>query len=138
MNRLIGIDYGRKHLGVSLATSPLAEPVKTVTKRDFGELIEDLIVKHDIEALVVGVSEGLMADETRNFAKKIYQKFSLRVFLHDETLSSQHARQQAVRSGMRRKRREGKIDHLAAAHMLQDFIDTYDTLDKVPKTDRIG
>lgn len=106
-----------------MATTSLAEPLETVPVEKAEELIKKLIAEQAIEALVMGLSEGKMAGESRDFGMKLSQMFKLPVYFQDETLSSQETRQRMALAGKRQKAREGKIDHLVAAQILQDFLD---------------
>jgi putative holliday junction resolvase len=106
-----------------MATTSLAEPLETVPVEKAEEVIGKLIEEQEIEALVIGLSEGKMAGESRDFGVRLGQVFKLPVYFQDETLSSLETRQRMAIAGKRQKVREGKIDHLVAAQILQDFLD---------------
>lgn len=135
MIHLLAIDYGRSHTGLAIATTPLPEPIATVSTHKVQQHITHLIDKHHIQAIVLGISENQMAKETRQFAATLTH-FNLPLYLQDETLSSLETRQKLAQAGIKKSKRESKIDHLVAASILQAFIDTYDsldTLDDLPK-----
>ena len=121
---LLGIDYGRSWIGIAVAESGLAEPLVVVENSKSLSRIDNFIDRYQIEAIVVGVSEGKMADETKIFAREIEMKFGLPVYFHDETLSSQDTRELIAKAGIKRNKRENKIDHYVAAMILQDYIDS--------------
>ena len=124
MNHLLGIDYGTKHLGLAIATGPLAEPVATVPTGQSFDRIKQLIAEHQIDQIVIGISENQMADETKAFAESVKQSTKLPTVLHDETLSSLETRQKIAAANIKKSKREAKIDHLVAASILQDYIDS--------------
>lgn len=123
MQNFLGIDYGRKKVGVALATSPLAEPLGVYKTEDVLLKVENFINQFGIEAFVVGESEGDMASEARSFGGKLADKFNLPVNFVDETLSTQDVQAKSIESGMSRKKRKSKEDAFAAALILQSYLD---------------
>ena len=128
---LLCFDYGRVHVGVAVSAGVLADALETVKLEDFFSWAEQIIKDKGVQALVVGVSENIMAKESVAFAKDLKKHFKLPVYLHDETLSSYETRKKLAQSGMRKSKREKKIDHYVAASILQDFLDSYENLDQV-------
>jgi putative Holliday junction resolvase len=131
---LLGIDYGRRHVGIAVATTPLADPVAVVPTQDSLNYVEKLINEYAIAAIVIGLSEGNLAQETQQFARRLQKKSKLPVYYQDETLSSYETRRQAAEAQIKRSRREGKLDHVVAAHILQAYIDTHPEAVETPKT----
>lgn len=121
----LGIDYGEQSIGLAVASGPLAEPLLTVKKNQALSAISQLIDQHSVGTLILGLSEGQMADKTRAFGTLLETTFNLPVIYHDETLSSQEVRVAAAKMGMKKTKREGKIDHLVAAAILQDYLDSH-------------
>lgn len=120
MTKILGIDYGRSKVGLSIADGPLSEPLKVIRYKDLDKLvseIKNLIEKENIEKVVVGVSEGKMGEESKDFAKN----FNAETF--DETLTSQDAQALSREAGISRKKRHEMEDAYAAAIMLQNYID---------------
>ncbi len=121
----LSIDYGDKYIGLAIAVGPLAEPFMTVKKDQAFKTISQVIAQHAIDVIVIGLSEGQMAQKTKAFGTEIKTTFNLPVVYHDETLTSQETRQQMAKIGMKRSRRHGKLDHLVAAAILQDYLDSH-------------
>ena len=124
--RILGIDYGRAKIGLSLAVSPIAEPLRVVRYNSIDELLEQIqliIDENDVQSIVVGVSENEMEEESREFSKKLKNKFGLEVETSDETLSSYEAQQMAIAGGVPQKRRQEMEDAYAATIMLQNYLD---------------
>jgi putative Holliday junction resolvase len=124
MKNFLGIDYGRKKIGVALATSPLAEPFGVYETAGAFNKIGGLIKQYEISAFVVGESEGDMAIEARSFGEKLAHEFSLPVYFVDETLTTQDVQRKSIESGMSRKKRKKREDAFAAALILQSYLDS--------------
>lgn len=120
MTKILGIDYGRSKVGLSIAEGPLSEPLRVIRYKNIDALIseiKDFIKKEGIEKVVVGVSEGEMGEESKEFAKK----FNAETF--DETLTSKDAQVLSREAGINRKKRHEMEDAYAAAIMLQNYLD---------------
>lgn len=118
--RLLGIDYGRAHVGLALAITPLAEPLHSVSSEQAVAEINKLVKQHQVDTLVFGLSDGYIGQETREFAKQFVSD-NLKVEFLDETLSSQEAQVQ-IRHKKMGARRQGQ-HQFAAAIILQNYLD---------------
>lgn len=124
MKHILCIDYGDKHCGLAIATTSLAEPIETVSIDKALAKIKALISAYHIEELVFGLSEGKMAEKTRQFAATIGAETKLPIKFHDETLTSYDTRRRIAQAGAKKSKREQKIDHLVAAAILEDYLDS--------------
>lgn len=125
--KILGIDYGRKKIGLAIADGPLAEPLKVVrvgsTKEALMEIVK-VVETEKIEKVVVGISEGAMAEETMKFLSSIRSTLSpVVVETFDETLTTQDAQKMAIEAGISRKKRKSLEDAFAATVMLQSYLD---------------
>ncbi len=120
--RILGIDYGRKKMGLAIAEGQLSEPYKVIRYEDIDEAIEE-IKKEKVDKIVVGISEGEMGEESREFSNRLNEKLSIPVEMFDETLSTQEAQRLGIEAGIRRKRRKEMEDAYAAALVLQSYLD---------------
>ncbi|MDP3918230.1 MAG: Holliday junction resolvase RuvX, partial [Candidatus Woesebacteria bacterium] len=69
---LLGIDYGRKKVGLAISSGKLAEPLKVIRYKDasaISEQIKKIIEQEKIEKVIVGMSENEMGEEIKKFAK---------------------------------------------------------------------
>lgn len=126
MKNLLGIDYGRSKIGISLASGQLADPLQVIHYKEEKDLMVKLLAlieKYKIDEMVVGISEGVMANQSKEFGDKLLGKFGLPVHYGDETLSSQDAQALAIKAGKSRKTRAEMEDAYAATIMLQNYID---------------
>ena len=124
--KILGIDYGRKKMGLSLATGKLAEPYDVIRIQEAGEAtakIGKIVKEEGVELIVVGISEGAMGAETMAFGKRLSGRLGLKVEFWDETLSTHDSRALSIEAGLPRKKRRGLEDAFAAAVMLQSYLE---------------
>lgn len=129
---LLGIDFGTKRIGLAIATSNIAQPLviidnfssprltDIVSTKAMGKILK-IVTEHKIEKIVVGISEGQMANKTESFIGELEKEISLPIEEVDETLSSVEAGR-SMRH-MPKNKREGRRDQIAAALILQDYLD---------------
>ncbi|OGD61886.1 hypothetical protein A2160_00805 [Candidatus Beckwithbacteria bacterium RBG_13_42_9] len=124
--KYLGIDFGLHHLGLAINFDKLAEPLTQISYQDGEKVVEKIasICRYEgIDQIVLGISEGKMADRTRGFGKRLHQTTGKIVNYQDETLTSQEAKEKSLEAGVPKERR-GKINHqTAAALILQAFLD---------------
>jgi putative Holliday junction resolvase len=132
--RILAIDYGTKKCGLAV-TDPLqliATPLETVPTHQLYKWLADYLSREEVSDLVVG--EPLTEEDGKNpiqteilgFERKIAKLYP-QITLHrqDEFGTSVRARQSMLEMGMKKKRRRDKseVDRLAAAIILQDFLE---------------
>ncbi len=134
MGRVIGLDVGTKTIGVAVS-DPLrmfAQPVETVgrkgLKTDLPKL-QALVVRHEVDAIVVGLpleldgSESRSARLARQVGDGLGELTGLPVHYVDERFSSVEAERALVQQDVSRKRRKQIIDQAAAVLILQGYLD---------------
>jgi putative Holliday junction resolvase len=125
--KILGIDYGRKKIGLALAESMIAEPFMVLRFDDFQSALEKLtklIETEKIEKVVMGISEGEMERETRDFSERLGKAISVPLEFENETLSTFEAQKKAIEAGVGRKKRKSLEDAFAASVVLQSYLDT--------------
>lgn len=123
---ILGIDYGRKKMGLSIATGKLAEPYKVIRIQKEEEAtakIGEIVKEEGVDEIVVGISEGAMGEETRSFGQRLSGRLGIKVEFWDETLSTQDSQALSIEAGLSRKKRRGLEDAFAAAVMLQSYLE---------------
>ena len=126
---LIGIDYGAKRIGVAVSGSgEIATPHSVV--RNEGDVVAKLAsVGEQLEAetYVVGIARrpNSAAGEQRfrDFAERLRQKTCKEVVLWDEALTTVEAAERLRAEGRNRRDAEREIDMVAAAVILQSYLD---------------
>ena len=124
--KILGIDYGRSKVGLAIADGPLADPMSVIRYTDLRTLEEKLIKvieDNNIEKIVVGISEGEIGKESRQFSLSLGKTLVIPVETFDETLSTQDAQRMSREAGIGQKKRHEMEDAYAAAIMLQNFLD---------------
>ncbi len=115
------LDYGDKHLGLAIASTPLAEPLLTISTSQAAQLLPGIIDNHHIDHIIIGLPEGKVGESVKKFAASLEELTHLPITLHDETLTSQQASQHLKTA--KKKKRTGPDHHFAAALILQDYLD---------------
>jgi len=134
MDRLVGIDYGKKRTGIAVS-DPLrifASPLETVPTTKIMEFLKDYSDKEKVEKFVVGYPINMdnkpseAARYVDTFLKQLKKKFpDIEIVLEDERFTSVLAFQSLIDSGVKKKGRRDKsaVDKVSAALILQTFMD---------------
>lgn len=138
--RVLAVDPGEKRIGIALSdeTAVLASPLtvlKHIGRAIDAAAIAQLAQDHQAELIVVG--EALddeneptpSARSARRLAEAIRAQTETPVVMWDESGSTKDARSSRIAMGVRRKKRGGHQDDLAAAFILQSYLDS-NRLDK--------
>ncbi len=142
--RILGVDFGQRRIGLALsdATATLARPWKTVeaagapgrsadaVSAELAQLaLEDDSDGARVVEIVVGIPRRLNGDDNeqtqpaRAFAEALGRAAGLPVRLQDERLTSHEADERLAARERDWRRRKAKLDAVAAAIILQDFLD---------------
>lgn len=138
MTRWMGLDFGTKTVGVAVSDELgiTAQPVETVTRKSAGKLrktlarIEVLADQYGVGGFVVGLPKnmdntlGERARASMDFAGMLERRTGLPVVLWDERLSTVENERILMAGGIRREHRKDKIDQMAAASILQSYMDS--------------
>ena len=131
MSRFLGVDYGTKRVGLAISDSLgiTARPLSVVPRSAVVEEVVNLVKEHDIGTIVVGLptglsgDEGMSASEARKLADELGAATGAEVILADERYTSRMADDALLESGMKRRKRRENVDKVAAAIILQDYLD---------------
>jgi putative holliday junction resolvase len=132
--RVMGLDVGERRIGVALsdADRTLATPLTTIraAPREYAlEQLQRLAHEYSVVELVVGLpltlrgEIGPQATIVQAFAAELERALNLPVALFDERLTSAAAEQLLRDLGVKPAKRKEQIDQVAAAIILQDFLD---------------
>lgn len=124
--KILGIDYGRNKIGLAVGVAGFSEPLKVLrisSKKEALSKIHEAVIVENPDKIVVGISEGEMAIESRTFAKELQKYIEIQVDTFDETLTSFDAQNLSRVAGIGRKKRKEMEDAYAATIMLQNYID---------------
>jgi putative Holliday junction resolvase len=131
------LDYGTKTVGVAVSDELMitAQPLETIERKSANKLrqtlarIESIIEEYHVEKIVLGYpknmdnSVGERAEATEAFKEDLERRTGLEVVLWDERLSTVEAERILMDTGVRRENRKQYIDKMAAAVILQNYLD---------------
>jgi len=133
-SRILAIDYGENRIGLAVS-DPLriiASGIETIYNTDtVFEVLGDIIRKYSVVQIVLGLpldlagKKNALALRVEAFGWDIQSHFEIPVEYFDERFTSIRA-EQTIRSlgvGRQKRRSKGKVDQLAAVHLLQDYLD---------------
>ena len=136
--RIMGLDFGSKTVGVAVC-DPLgitAQTVETITRASENKMrqtlarIEQLIGEYEIERIVLGYPKnmnntvGERGEKPQEFKAALERRTGLEVILWDERLTTVAAERVLIESGVRRENRKKSVDQIAAAMILQGYLDS--------------
>ncbi|WP_017938562.1 Holliday junction resolvase RuvX [Zestomonas thermotolerans] len=133
---LLGFDYGSKQIGVAVGQVVTGQARELcVLKAQNGvpdwQRVEALIREWQPDALVVGLPLNMdgtpseMSARAEKFARRLHGRFNLPVHTHDERLTTFEAKGQRLAQGQRGGYRERPVDALAAALLLQGWLERH-------------
>ena len=134
MERIIGIDYGRKRVGVAVS-APLgifASALETVHSAKIIEYLKNYAQKETIVLFVVGYPinmNGAPSEAAKDidiFLKQLAKAFpDVPVVKEDERFTSVLAHRAMIDGGMKKQDRQKKesVDKISAAIILQSYMD---------------
>ena len=135
--KIMGLDYGSKTVGVAISDALLltAQPVETIERTMENKLrktlrrIEELCEANEVTEIVLGLpkhmngDEGERAEKSVAFQAMLEARIGLPVTLWDERLTTMEAERILIASDVRRENRKKYIDKIAAAVILQSYLD---------------
>lgn len=132
--KFMGIDYGAARTGISISdeTGQLAGTPIVVTEWNQDKLLDKLsalALEHRVDEIVIGYpknmdgSIGERAEQSAALADALHQKMGIPVVLWDERRTTIAAHQILHNNGKREKKHRQIIDAVAAAIILQNYLD---------------
>ena len=136
MLRILALDHGTKRIGVAISDElkMLAHPMEFILAESmpaFVERLRAILVEKPCELILVGMprnmdgSFGPVAEKVREFIAKLQQQVTLPIKTWDERLTSTQANRMMIEGNVRRDQRKLKVDAMAAAVLLQSYLDAH-------------
>jgi len=136
--RILGLDYGSKTVGAAVSDPEglVALGLETIIRKEENKLrrtlarIEELIEEYEVEEIVLGLpknmnaTEGIRVELTMEFREKLERRTGLPVVMWDERLTTVVAQKTMIEAGIRRENRKEYVDKIAAALILQGYLDS--------------
>jgi putative Holliday junction resolvase len=131
----MAIDHGTRRMGIAVSDElrMLAHPLEFIPAEPFSEFLErlkELLRDKEVEALVVGMprnmdgSYGPAALKVQEFVAVLKSALTVPVITLDERLTSVQANRFLTQGNVRREKRKEKVDGMAAAILLQNYLDS--------------
>jgi len=131
--KILAFDAGTKRIGVAVSdeTATIAVPVGYIANDGtLDDEISKLISENNPEKIVVGKPLSMSGKENTmtGFADMLHEKLKSlagerEVVMWDERLTSVQAEKAMIKGGVRRKKRKQLVDKVAAAIILQSYLD---------------
>ena len=133
--RILALDPGTKRIGIAISDElkMIAQPLEFVPAQPFPELVarlKALVQEKQVELILVGLprnmdgSYGPAAERVREFVTELKKVIPLRIKTWDERLTTVQANRILIQGNVRREQRKEKVDKMAAAILLQSYLDS--------------
>jgi putative Holliday junction resolvase len=132
--RILALDHGTKRIGVAVSdeTKTIAQPLEYIPAEPFGDFIErlrKLLLEKEVDLILIGMprnmdgSYGPAAHKVETFVGVLKTAVAVPIKLWDERLTSTMANRVMIQGNVRRDKRKEKVDAMAAAILLQSYLD---------------
>ena len=132
--RIVALDVGDARIGVAVsdASRLIASPVEVIYRVGFGpdvKRVQEICRRYDTTLILSGLplnlngTEGPQAAKVRLFCQQL-EKVGLVVYYQDERLTTVTAENALLEQNMHRAQRRQNVDKVAAAVILQQYLDT--------------
>ena len=132
--RILALDHGSKRIGVAVSdeTKTIAQPLEFIPAEPFADFLErlkKLLAEKEIDLILVGLprnmdgSYGPAALKVQAFAGVLRTAVAIPIKTWDERLTSAQANKILIQANVRRDKRKEKVDKMAAAILLQSYLD---------------
>jgi putative holliday junction resolvase len=133
--RILAIDPGTKRIGVALSDEMgwIAQPLETFERRSITvdlKHIQQLVHDHEVGRMIIGMpyrldgSVGPAAEQVEQFRAVLEGVLTIPVIPWDERLTSKSAEAMLIEANVSRKKRKGAVDRVAAAILLQSYLES--------------
>ena len=132
--RILALDHGTKRIGVAVSdeTRTIAQPLEFIPAEPFADFLarlKQLLVEKEIGLILVGLprnmdgSYGPAALKVQTFVAALKDAIAVPIKTWDERLTSSQANKILIQGNVRRDKRKEKVDKMAAAILLQSYLE---------------
>ena len=132
--RILALDHGTKRIGVAVSdeTKTIAQPLEYILAEPFADFLErlkKLLVEKEVDLILIGLprnmdgSYGPAAQKVEAFVAVLRSAITVPIRTWDERLTSSQANRILIQGNVRRDQRKEKVDKMAAAILLQSYLD---------------
>ncbi len=133
--RILAIDHGTKRMGIAISDElkMIAQPLEFIPAEPmdkFLERLKQILQQQQVELILIGLprnmdgSYGPAAEKVREFVAQLRQSLTAPIKTWDERLTSAQANRILIGANVRRSQRREKVDQMAAAILLQSYLDS--------------
>jgi putative Holliday junction resolvase len=133
--RILALDHGTKRIGVALSDElkMIAQPLEYIPAEPFAAVLARLKVllrEKQVDLILLGMprnmngSYGPAALKVQEFAAALKSALTVPIQTWDERLTSAQANRFLIEGNVRREKRKEKVDKMAAAILLQSYLDS--------------
>lgn len=132
--RYLALDHGTKRIGVAVSDElkMIAQPLEFIPTEPFDAFLvrlKQLIAEKEVELVFIGMPRnmdgtyGPAAQKVQEFIAQLKPEISVPIKTLDERLTSAQANRVLLQGNVRRADRKQKVDAMAAAILLQSYLD---------------
>jgi putative Holliday junction resolvase len=133
--RILALDHGTKRIGIAVSDElkMIAQPLEFVPAEPFADFLarlKELLLQKEVEMVLVGLprnmdgSLGPAALKVQDFVAALQRAVTVPIRTWDERLTSAMANRFLIQGNVRRQKRKEKVDKMAAAILLQSYLDS--------------
>lgn len=135
MERYIGLDIGRKTIGVAVSdpflmfANGLVTINRTKVSDDIYKILE-IIEEKEVSKIIVGLpynmdgTIGPTAQRVMSFVDLLKKETSIEIVYEDERLTTVSAKEVLIQTGVKKEKRKEHIDKIAASFILQSYLNS--------------
>ena len=132
--RILALDHGTRRIGVAVSdeTKTIAQPLEYISAEPFPDFLarlKQLLLEKEIDLVLIGLprnmdgSYGPAAQKVETFVGVLKTAITVPIKTWDERLTSSQANKILIQGKVRRNKRKEKVDKMAAAILLQSYLD---------------
>ena len=136
--RILAIDHGSKRIGIAVSDElkMIAQPLEYILAEPSADSLarlQELLSEKEVELILVGMPRnmdgtyGPAAQKVQEFVAALKVAVTVPIKLWDERLTSAQANRVLIQGNVRRDKRKEKVDKMAAAILLQSYLDSLAT-----------
>jgi putative Holliday junction resolvase len=132
--RILAIDHGTRRIGIAISDElkMIAQPLEFIPAEPFPDFLarlQVLLAEKAVELILVGLprnmdgTHGPAARKVQDFVATLRGSVTVPIKTWDERLTSVQANRILIQANVRRDKRKEKVDKMAAAILLQSYLD---------------
>jgi putative Holliday junction resolvase len=132
--RILALDHGTRRIGVAVSdeTKTIAQPLEYIPAEPFADFLvrlKKILAEKEVDFILLGLprnmdgSYGPAAQKVEVFAAALKSAITIPIKMWDERLTSTMANRILIQGNVRREKRKEKVDKMAAAILLQSYLD---------------